>query len=131
MSTTSQSSIEVREVMTPGVVVIPADASVDRLRDALSVHRVHAVLVVERHGGRPVGWATARGLLRMSAEGRLPRTAGQAVVEPARTISPSATVADAVAALAGADTGALLVCHGADSMPEGVVTELDVVSSLR
>jgi CBS domain-containing protein len=125
------SSTEVREVMTPGVVVIPADASIDRLRDALAAHRVHAVLVVERHGGKPMGWATARGLLRSAADDHPPRTAGQAVVEPARTISPSATVADAANALLAEGLGALLVCHGPDAMPEGVVTELDLISSSR
>lgn len=54
--------IEVSEVMRRGVVTV-AEASVLQARRALQAHGVHAVLVVERSHGRPLGFITARGLL--------------------------------------------------------------------
>ena len=118
---------EVRDAMTPGVIAIPADASLPRVYDALIMHRVHAVLVVERLGGRPVGWISARGILRMAAAPATFRTAGQAVCEPAQTISPSATLRDAIAVMSDAGATHLLVAHGDDAMPEGVLSDLDLV----
>lgn len=49
--------------MRPGVVTVAEDASVLQARRALQAHGVHAVLVVERSHGRPLGFITARGLL--------------------------------------------------------------------
>ena len=120
---------EVRDVMTPGVVTISADASVSRVRDALAAHRVNAIVVVERHGGRPLGWITARGLLGQSLGQSHHRTAGQAICEPPKTVSPSASVKEAADALLAAGTSHLLVAHGTDCMPEGVVSALDVISA--
>ena len=120
---------EVRDVMTPGVVTISADASVSRVRDALAAHRVNAVLVVERHGGRPLGWITARGLLAQVLEETHHRSAGQAICEPPTTVSPSASIKEAADALLAVGTSHLLVAHGQDCMPEGVVSALDVVGA--
>ena len=120
---------EVREVMTPGVVTISADASVARVRDALAAHRVNAILVVERNGGRPLGWITARGLLAQALEDSRRRTAAQAICEPPRVVSPSASVKQAAEALIAANASHLLVSHGEGCMPEGVVAALDVVSA--
>ena len=120
---------EVREVMTPGVVTISADASVLRVRDALTAHRINAILVVERQGGRPLGWITARGLLGQALDDAHRRTASQAICEPARTVSPSASVKEAAETLLSTNASHLLVAHNADCMPEGVVAALDVVSA--
>lgn len=57
----SAEEIEVSEVMRPGVVTVAEDASVLQARRALQAHGVHAVLVVERSHGRPLGFITARG----------------------------------------------------------------------
>jgi CBS domain-containing protein len=118
---------EVREVMTPGVVTISADASLRRVHGALVAHGVNAVLVVERKGGRPLGWITARSLARIAIEGGREHTAAQAIAEPARTVSPSASVRQAVEEMLATDASHLLVSHGPDCMPEGVVSPLDVM----
>ena len=120
---------EVREVMTPGVLTISCDASVARVRDALAKHRVNAVLVVEHEGGRPLGWITARGLLSQALADSHNRTARQAICEPARTVSPSASLKEAADALLGHGASHLLVARGPGAMAEGVVSALDLVSA--
>jgi CBS domain-containing protein len=117
--------LEIRDVMTPGVVTIVEDASLIQACRALRRHRVHAVLVVGRHQGTPIGWITARGLLGLLDHD--PCTpARDAVVERAVTIGPSATVADAVAILSHEGISHLLVSHRSETLPEGIVSDLDL-----
>jgi CBS domain-containing protein len=118
---------EVRDVMTPGVVSIPADAPIRRVHETMLAHGTHAVLVVDRETGGPVGWVTARGLLRWAACVGTVTTAKQAISEPARTISPRASVREALAMLLDEDVSHLLVAHPRSRMPEGVVAEIDIV----
>jgi CBS domain-containing protein len=123
-------SHEVREVMTPGVVSIPGDASLTQVYRALAAHRVHAVLVVDRKTGAALGWVTAAGLLRWGIEGSHQHTASQAVCEPVHTISPSATVRDAVTMLMKPGVSHVLVAHYGATSGEGVVSDLDVAGLL-
>lgn len=116
---------EIRDVMTPGVVTIVEDASLIQACRALRRHRIHAVLVVGRQQGRPLGWITARGLLGFLD--RDPCTpARDAIVERAVTIGPSASVADAVAILSHEGVSHLLVSHRSETLPEGIVSDLDL-----
>jgi CBS domain-containing protein len=85
------------------------------------------VLVVDRQTGQPVGWVTARGLLRWAGRVGAVRTAKQAICEPAHTVSPSAPISDAIALLLSAEVSHLLVGRGGAAMPEGVVADIDVV----
>ncbi|MEA2444867.1 MAG: hypothetical protein QOJ12_2159 [Thermoleophilales bacterium] len=116
---------EVRDIMTPGVVSIPSDASMRRVHETMLAHGLHAVLVVDRETGQPIGWVTARGLLRWAGRVGTVRTAKQAISEPVHTVSPSAPVRDAVAMLLSAEVSHLLV--GGAAMPEGVVADIDIV----
>lgn len=120
---------EVRDIMTPGVVTISGDASLHRVHEAFGAHGVSGVLVVERKGGRPLGWITAHGLLRAEADEPHLGSAAQAVDEPVRTVSPSASVAEAAAILLEGEVSHLVVAHAADCMPEGVVSAFDVIRS--
>lgn len=126
--TTAGLDREVRDVMTPGVVSVPADASLPRVHGALLAHGVHAVLVVDQHRGQALGWVSARGVLTAIAAGGGPRTAHQAISEPVTRISPSASAREAMAALVEPGVTHLLVSHG-DRMPEGVVSALDLVAA--
>jgi len=120
--------MEVRDLMTPGVISIAEDASLSQVRRALSAHRVHAVLVVGRQTGRPLGWVTARGLLAwLDGDPRL-ACARDAITERAATIQPSATGRAAVAALGHPQVSRLLVQRHAKTMPEGVVSDLDLIT---
>lgn len=119
---------EVREIMSPGVISVVEDASLRQVYRALVVHRVHAMLVLSLTDGRPLGWVTAKGLLGWIGADDTMRPARDAITEEAITIGPSATAAEAVALLGRPDTSRLLVQRGPGVLPEGVVTEMDLVA---
>jgi CBS domain-containing protein len=114
--------------MTPGVLTIAEDASLVHVYRAMVAHSVHAVLVVGRAEGRPLGWVTARGLLSWVGQDQALASAREAITERAVTIEPNAAARDALSALSQAGTSHLLVCKAEDVMPEGVVSELDLVA---
>jgi CBS domain-containing protein len=118
----------VRQFMTPGVLTIAEDASLAQVYRAMVLHTVHAVLVVGRTEGRPLGWVTTRGLLGWVGQDRSLACASDAITGQPVTISPSATAREALAALSQPGTSHLLVCRREDGIPEGVVSELDLVA---
>ena len=118
---------EVREVMTPGVVTIVEDASVRQARRAMRAHGVHAVLVVGNVQGRPLGWVTARGLLDWIGRDDSIAAAREAITEQPVSVEPSALVHEAVRALSQPGVSHLLVQRRPDALPEGVVSEADLI----
>jgi CBS domain-containing protein len=120
----------VRDIMRPGVIMLPDDASVVQAQRALLTHDVHAVLVVEGGTGRPMGWVTSRGLLGWCDRDTQLTRARLAVTEPALTIEPSATARKALELLDGAGAARLLVARRAEGMPEGVVADVDLLRLL-
>jgi CBS domain-containing protein len=118
----------VREFMTPGVLTIAEDASLRHLYRAMVAHSVHAVLVVGRSEGRPLGWVTARGLLAWVGRDASLASAREAITERSATIEPSASAREALGALSRTGTSHLLVCRAGQGMPEGVVSELDLIA---
>jgi len=118
----------VRHIMTPGVVTIPEDASLRHVYRAMTAHSVRAVLVVGRTEGRPLGWVTARGLLGWIGKEEALASARDAITERASWIDPSATAREAVVALLQAGVSHVLVRRSEDSMPEGVLSDLDLVA---
>jgi CBS domain-containing protein len=118
---------EVREIMTPGVVTIVEDASVRQARRAMLAHRVHGVLVVGRSEGKPLGWVTARGLLGWVGRDESIAAAREAITESPSSIGPSVRVSDAVRELSQPGVSRLLVQRRPDVLPEGVVSEVDLL----
>jgi signal-transduction protein with cAMP-binding, CBS, and nucleotidyltransferase domain len=118
----------VREFMTPGVLSIAEDTSLRQVYRAMVAHSVHAVLVVGRNEGRPLGWVTARGLLSWVGRDQSLASAREAITERAETIEPSASAREALNALSQSGTTHLLVCRHGTPTPEGVVSELDLVA---
>ncbi len=118
----------VREVMTPGVISIVEDASLRHALRALVCHRVHAVLVVGRTTGRPLGWVSTAGLLGWLGRDVGMATARDAVTEAAVLIEPSATVRDALGQLSQPGVTHLLVTPSPTIQAEGVVSSLDLVA---
>jgi CBS domain-containing protein len=118
----------VRDIMTPGVVSIPEDASLRHVYRAMTAHSVRAVLVVGRTEGRPLGWVTARGLLGWIGKDESLASARDAITERSSFIHPSATAREAVVALLQAGVSHVLVRRSDDSMPEGVLSDLDLVA---
>ena len=118
----------VSHIMTPGVVSIPEDASRLHVYRAMTAHSVRAVLVVGRTEGRPLGWVTARGLLGWVGKDESLACARDAITERSTSIDPSATAREAVVSLLQAGVTHVLVRRSDDSMPEGVVSDLDLVA---
>jgi len=117
----------IRDVMRPGVIVISGHASVARAQRALLAHGVHAILVLDDDGGRPLGWVTSRGLLRWAEREITLCSARDAVTEPPVAIGPSATAREALALLERADATRLLVVRVDGCVPEGVVADVDLL----
>ena len=118
----------VRDFMRPGVIALPEDASLRQAERAMVRHDVHAILILDRTRARPLGWVTARGMLRWINHDLGLVQAGQAVSETPTYIEPGATAHDAVQALADGTVSHLLVARAADQTPQGVVTDLDVIA---
>jgi len=117
----------IRDVMRPGVIVISGHASVARAQRALLAHDVHAILVLDDAGGRPLGWVTSRGLLRWADRDIALCSARDALTEAPVAIDPSATAREALALLERADATRLLVVRGDGVVPEGVVADVDLL----
>lgn len=118
----------VRDLMTPAVLTIAEDASLVHVYRAMVAHSVHAVLVVGRTEGRPLGWVTTRGLLGWVGRDQSLASARDAITERAVTIEPNASARDALTALSQAGTSHLLVCRSEGATPEGVVSALDLIA---
>jgi len=118
----------VRQFMTPGVLAIAEDASLVHVYRAMVSHSVHAVLVVGRLDGTPLGWVTARGLLGWVGRDQSLASARDAITERAVSIDPGASAREALTALSQAGTSHLLVCRQPDAMPEGVISALDLIA---
>ena len=118
----------VRDFMRPGVITVSEDASLRQAERAMVQHRVHAILLLGRTDGRPIGWVTTRGMLRWLDDdlGLVPARKG--VTESPTYISPSATAHEAVAALESSGVTHLLVARAADETPQGVVADIDVIT---
>jgi CBS domain-containing protein len=97
----------------------------DPLRDVAATmanHRVHAVLIAERQGGRPLGVVAAA-----AARGDDEATARSATSEPI-TVSSDASVQDAARMMSTQRVTHLVVVEGASGYPAGVISMLDVAS---
>jgi CBS domain-containing protein len=119
---------EVRKLMTPGVVSIAEDASLTQVLRALASHRVHALVVIGQHSGRPLGWVTVTGLLAWLDGDPAMARARDAITEPTIGIEPSSTGRDALSALTQPGVSHLLVQRTPTALPEGVVSALDLVA---
>jgi CBS domain-containing protein len=127
MARRDPADIEVREVMRPGVVALPEDASVLEARRAMLSHDVHAVLVVQRAHGRPLGLVTPRKLPDWIERDEAGAYAREAIGQAPVWIRPDATVRVAVEAILEPGITHVLVRRRDEEMPEGVVTARDLL----
>lgn len=118
----------VRTIMRPGVVCIAADASLLQAKRALVRHGVHAILIVDHAGTRPIGWVTDRGLLSWLDHDLALISAGQAITEPATFIEPGASAREALDRLSNPAVSHLVVSRVAGEAPQGVVAAMDLVT---
>jgi CBS domain-containing protein len=118
----------VQDFMRPGVIAVSEDASLRQAERAMVRHGVHAILVLGRSNGRPLGWVTSRGMMKWLGHdlGLVP--ASQGVTETPTFIEPGATAHEAVGALSADGVSHLLVARVPGETPEGVVSDLDVIA---
>ena len=118
----------VRDFMRPGVIALSEDASLGQAERAMVRHGVHAILLLGRTSGRPVGWVTTRGLLKYLEHdlGLVP--ARQGITEAPTYIEPSATAQEAVDALSQPGVSHLVVARDPGETPQGVVADIDVIA---
>jgi CBS domain-containing protein len=130
MTATRADSLDtpVREFMTPGVVSIVDDASISQVFRAMRRHNLHALLVVGGKHGWPLGWVTADGLLAWIGNDSRLAHAQDAITERAETIEAGASAREALQLLSQPDTTHLLVVRGRDSVPEGVLSAVDLIA---
>ena len=114
-----------RAFIRPGVVTLEDYVSLLQVQRAMIAHAVHAVLIVGTGG--PVGWITAGGLLPWLGQQPALYSASSALSEKAVQIAPAASAADALQALTDPAISHLVVSARADTPPQGVVSEIDLV----
>lgn len=117
----------VRSFMRPGVVTVSDDTSLRQVQRAMVSHGVHAVLVTEPRHGRPVGWVTARAVLARLTDDLSLIPASMAALEPVTVIHPSATGAEALAAMSAPGVTHLLVSRSQEGPAQGVVSDSDLI----
>ena len=127
-STQERLTIPVREIMCPGVVSIPEDASLLEAKRAMVRHGIHAVLIVGTDTGRPLGWVTDNGLLSWLERDLTALPAAHAITEPAHFVEPDAIARVALEALEAPGVSHLLVGPAEGGTPHGVVAAIDLVN---
>jgi CBS domain-containing protein len=119
--------VTARELMTPGVIAVVEDASLRQGFRSMVAHRKHAILVLGRATGQPLGWITDRGLLSQ-LEGEHPlQPVRDAITEEPVSVTPGTTAREMAAKLSHTGTTHLLVVPTGGHLPEGVVSALDLV----
>jgi CBS domain-containing protein len=119
----------VSDIMHRGLVALPATATLADAVAAMHADHVHAVLVADAAGG-PRGWVTTRGILHNHArEWTISASAADAITEPAASLPPTATVANAIDVFVGTGASHVLVVDAGDALV-GVIAESDLVAFL-
>ena len=117
----------VSEVMHHGFIALPATATLADVAAAMSDNKVHGVLITGTDAS-PLGWVTSRGILHNHArDWTIAATAVEAITEPAASIAPTATLADALTVFVA--TGATHILVGSSGGGAvGVLADSDLVA---
>ena len=115
-------------LMTPGCLTISDAATVADAAAAVDRHGVRSVMVADSATGRPIGWATAQGLVEAAAVAGKDAGALTAVCEAIVAVSPSETSAAAIDAMKRTGARRMLVRRAPNIAPDGVLSELDLAT---
>jgi signal-transduction protein with cAMP-binding, CBS, and nucleotidyltransferase domain len=118
----------VTDVMHHGVVALPASATLADAAAAMRDNKVHAVLVTGTDRS-PLGWVTSRGILHNHAlDWTADSSAVAAITQPAASVAPTATIADAMTVFVATGASHILVASTANEPPVGVIADSDLVA---
>ncbi len=118
-----------RDLMTPGVIAVVDDASLRQGFRSMVAHGKHAILVLGRTNGHPLGWITDRGLLSQLESEHPLSPVRDAITEDPVSVTPGTTAREMAIKLSRAGTTHLLVVPAGGHLPEGVVSALDLVDA--
>jgi CBS domain-containing protein len=121
------SQTPVREVMSPGIIAVSGETTVSACAATMATRRTHAVLVIDPSTREPAGWVFHLDVLRHLREDPLTTRAADLVSQEVTYIDPEDTVEDAAERLVSDGLTHVLVGHGPESIPEGVLSSWDVV----
>lgn len=116
-------SLVARDVMTPKVIGVSEDATVEEAVAKMLRNRIHRLFVVRRE--RPVGVFSTRDALRVVLARRLDRPLRSVMSAPVETVSIGDSIAEAMAKLDEKDVRGLVVVDG--TFPVGVFTHLEAI----
>jgi signal-transduction protein with cAMP-binding, CBS, and nucleotidyltransferase domain len=118
----------VADVLHHGVVALPASATIAAAAAAMRDNKVHAVLITGTDAS-PLGWVTSRGILHNHAlDWTTESSAVAAITQPAASVAPTATLADALTVFIATGASHILVAASAAETPIGVIAESDLVA---
>lgn len=120
--------IRVRDCMHHGVLRCAPDDPLVDVAAVMANHRVHAVLITDRAGGRPLGVVSDLDVVAAAARGEQRPTARDATGREPLTISSDATVQEAAQLMSERAVSHLVVVDSASGYPAGVISTLDVAS---
>ena len=114
--------------MHHGMVSCGPDDPLREVAATMANHRVHAVLIVDRPGGRPLGVVSDEEMIAAIARGDENAVARDAARGEPLTVSSGASVRTASRLMHEHHVSHLVVVEGASGFPAGVVSTLDVAS---
>jgi CBS domain-containing protein len=122
----------VEDVMHRGLVTCTPETPLRKLAGILAAHRIHAVIVADRHARREGDvWGVVSDLDVVAALARASgrETAGDVAAAPPCVVFPSEPVAHAARLMAVLGVAHVLVVDPSGHRPVGVVSSLDVVDA--
>jgi CBS domain-containing protein len=125
---TRLSRIRVSDCMHHGVLSCSPTDPLRKVAAIMANHRVHAVLITDREGSRPLGVISDLDVVGAAARGEDERTAGEATTREPVTISSDALVRDAARLMSDHGVSHLVVVDSASGYPAGVISTLDVAT---
>jgi|GEM_PF-2517857 len=120
----------VGKIMHHGFISLPATATLADVATAMRDNKVHAVLITGPDAS-PAGWVTSRGILHNHArDWTIATSAADAITEPAASVAPTATLADALTVFIATGASHILVTAATADAPVGVLADSDLVGHM-
>ncbi len=120
--------VRVSDCMHAGILSCAPDAPLAEVASIMSEHRVHAVAVVDREGGKPVAVVSDLDVVAAAASGAEPSALQAAATEPL-AVSARESLHRAAQLMAEHGVAHLVVLDAASGYPVGVLSTLDVAAA--